>query len=113
MLAAGLTFAADPQKLQTMARNATTPAAHAEVARGYADWAVSLDAKAVTHEANAERMAKDTRYNPMKHKWPAMAAAPVERERRLAMQARRAANEARELAQKHEALAGDKLTVAE
>jgi hypothetical protein len=49
----------------------------------------------------------------MKHKWPAMAAAPVERERRLAMQARRAANEARELAQKHEALAGDKLTVAE
>lgn len=113
MVTAGLTFAGDPQKLQEMAKNATTPAAHAEVARGYLEWAKSLDEKAARHELNAERLAKDTAYNPMKHKWPAMAAAPAERERRLAMQARRAANEARQLAMKHEAMAGNKQTSAE
>jgi hypothetical protein len=96
-----------------MAKNATTPAAHSEVARGYRDWANTLEAKAVKHESNAERLAGDTRYNPMRHKWPAMAAAPAERERRLAMQARRAANEARALALKHEGLGEPKRTAAE
>jgi hypothetical protein len=113
MLAAGLAFAAGAQKLQTMANNANTPAAHSEVARGYLEWAKSLDEKAAKHESNAERLARDAAYNPMKHKWPAMAAAPAERERRLAMQARRAANEARQLAMKHEALAANKPTSAE
>lgn len=52
-LAAGLTFAADPPKLQTIAKNADTPAAHSEVARGYLEWAKSLDEKAAKREAIA------------------------------------------------------------
>ena len=113
ILAAGVTFAADSQKLQAMAKSASTPEAHSEVALGYRDWAATLDAKAAKHEDNAERLANSPVYNPMRYKWPAMAAAPAERERRLAMQARRAANEARTLAQKHEALAPPAQTAVE
>lgn len=113
ILTAGLTYASDPQKLQTMAKNAATPAAHAEVAIGYHEWAKALDAKAAEHEAKAERLARQANLNPMRHKWPAMAAAPIEKENRLAMQARRAANEARILALKHEALAEGKAISAE
>jgi len=113
ILGAGMMFAADPQKLQTLAKNAITPAEHAEVAIGYTEWAKALEAKAVKHEATAERLTREAHLNPMRHKWPAMAAAPIERENRLAMQARRAANEARQFAMKHEALAEGKPVVAE
>lgn len=115
LTAASLSIAAeaDSKQLQAKARAANSPTAHSEVSRDYLDRAAALDAKASRHEAEAERMAKDTNYNPMNHKWPALAAAPAERERRLAMQARRAANEARELAQKHEKLATVKGLAAE
>lgn len=113
ILAAGVTLAFDAERLQKQARAASTPSAHAEVARGYQQWADTLDAKAAKHEANVQRMAGDNGYNPIRHKWPAMAAAPAERERRLALQARRAANEARALALKHESLAAARLAEVE
>lgn len=107
---AGLALAAEPdaKRLAAMARAAATPAANADVARGYREWAAVLDEKAKNHEAEAEALAKAPGYNAMRYKWPALAAAPAERERRLAMQARRAANEARLTAEKHEARAEGK-----
>lgn len=66
----------------------------------YLGRAEQLEAKAAKHEANANELAQNKNYNPMRHKWPAMVQAPIERERHLAMQARRAAREARELAAK-------------
>lgn len=103
--APGLAGAAEAKKngkqLRAMAKQASTPAAHREVARDYRTWADQLDHKARKHEAEAERLAKDTSYNPMRQKWPAIAAGPLERHRHLAAQARRAANEARLLAEEH------------
>jgi hypothetical protein len=86
LVLAGLTFAqsnADRDKADEYRRNAA-----------------KLDQKALRHEAEADRLAKNSRSNPMAHKWPAMVQGPIDRERRLAMQARRAAAESRELAAK-------------
>jgi len=69
----------------------------------YRDRAEQLEAKAIRHEANAEELTNRKGYNPMRHKWPAMVQAPIDKERHLAMQARRAAREAREMAAKLEA----------
>lgn len=104
-LTATLTFAADPARLQALAKSASTTTAHTEVARGYVEFADSLESKAAKHEKEAERLAKAAENNPLRHKWPAMATAGAERERRLAMQARRAASEARATALKHQSLA--------
>jgi hypothetical protein len=104
-MTATLTFAADPERLQALAKSATTTAAHSEVARGYVEFADTLEAKAAKHEKEAARLAKAAEGNPLRHKWPAMATAPAERERRLAMQARRASSEARATALKHKSLA--------
>lgn len=101
------------QQLQAMARSANSPTKHAEVARAYTDRAAELDAEALRHEAEAQRLLKDNGYFPMRHKWPALANAPAETKRRLAMQARRAAHEARELARKHQGLAESKSVAAE
>lgn len=70
--------------------------------------AAKLEQKAVRHEAEADRLAKKSKSNPMAHKWPAMVQGPIDRERRLAMQARRAASESLELAAKHDAKANAK-----
>lgn len=105
ILAAGITFAADSNRLQAMAKAANTPEAHTEVAAGYNSWAATLEAKADSHEREATRLAKAALKSHLLHKWPAMATAPAERERRLAMQARRAAAEARSIALKHKSLA--------
>jgi hypothetical protein len=105
LMTATMTFAADAERLQAMAKAANTTTAHSEVARGYVEFADTLEAKAAKHEKEAERLAKAAESNPLRQKWPAMASAPAERERRLAMQARRAASEARTTALKHKSLA--------
>lgn len=66
----------------------------------YKDRAAKLEAKAKKHDAEADRMEKASRSNPMLYKWPAMVKGPIERERRLAMEARRAAAESLEMAAK-------------
>jgi hypothetical protein len=60
-----------------------------------ADRTRDLEAKAIHHEREADRLALAAQKSPMQSKWPAIANAPAERERRLAMQARRAWSEAR------------------
>ena len=107
MLAVGISFATEAGELQAMAKVASTPAEHSKVAVAYQDWASLWDAKADKYERHAEALANN--YDPMRQKWPALANAPVERSRQLAMQARRAANEARALALKHQEIAATKL----
>lgn len=68
----------------------------------YKDRAAKLEEKARKHDAEADRMDKASRSNPMLYKWPAMVKGPIERERRLAMEARRAAAESLELAAREE-----------
>jgi hypothetical protein len=92
--------AVNPGKIEQLAKNASTAAEHSEVARQYRLRAESLEAKALLHEEEAGKLAK--RPLPgLAHKWPAMVARPAEQERRLALQARRAARESYELADRH------------
>jgi hypothetical protein len=63
-----------------------------------------LDAKSARHEEQAIKAAKRP-LPPLAHKWPAMVQRPADREKQLAIQARRAAQEARELAARHVGLA--------
>lgn len=89
------------KKLAAMAISAKTEAEHSAVARQYDSRADAFEAKAKRHDAEADKLANQKVYNPMMHKWPALAQAPAEKQRRLAMEARRAAQEARDLAGKH------------
>ncbi|MEZ5398539.1 MAG: hypothetical protein R2729_02655 [Bryobacteraceae bacterium] len=91
------------EKLEAMAKTASTSEEHAAVAGHYRKWADALDSKASLHEEAAAKHAKQL--PAMAHKWPAMAYNhPAQKEKRLAVQARRAANEARQVAMKHVAL---------
>lgn len=96
--------ALDGEELAALAKAAKTPAEHLTVAKHYQTRAERFEAEAKRHEDNANRLAKRDNHFPLAHKWPAMAQAPVDRERAKAMQARRAAKECVELAAKHNAL---------
>jgi hypothetical protein len=91
----------DPQQLKQRSSAASTPEAHAKVASDYASWADSLTAQARQHEREAERLSQHAVGSAMRYKWPSMVTGPADRERRLAMQAHRAAQEARAIAQSH------------
>lgn len=86
-------------KLQAMAEQAKTPAQHAAVAKQYRLRAESFEAKAVEHEINAERYAKAA--GAMYRKWPGMAPRAMQEEKQKAVEARRAAQENRTLAESH------------
>lgn len=102
----------DDKQLLSMAKSANTAEAHLTVAKAYDSKAEALEAKARKHEAKADELANRTSYNPMAAKWPAIVQGPIDRERQLAMQARRAAFEARDLAARHRDLR-DKATAAD
>jgi len=87
-------------KLEQLAKAASTPEQHAAVAKHYRVWAENLDAKAASHEQEAAKLAK-LPLPAMAHKWPAMVSNPAAKEKQLAIQTRRAAHEARVLAQRH------------
>ncbi|MGE0592385.1 MAG: hypothetical protein AB7G23_18930 [Vicinamibacterales bacterium] len=98
---------AGPTASDTLARRsaeATTPAEHASVARDYRLRAEAFEEQAQEHEADAVRLAERRRF-PVELKMPAVLRRDGERERRLAMQARRAAREAYERADHHIRLA--------
>lgn len=97
---AGIDPAKSADEIQTMAKNATSGSDHANVARHYRLRAEELEAKAKRHEEEARKLEKQP-LPGMAYKWPAMVPRPAEKERRLAMQARRAANEASKLAARH------------
>ncbi|MCW5966359.1 MAG: hypothetical protein KIT83_20145 [Bryobacterales bacterium] len=102
---------ADTSALERMAESAQCAAEHAEVARGYRLRAEQLEAKAVKHEKNATELEARPK-GPMHHKWPAMAQKPWAKERDMAMQARRAANESQLLADKHLRLGMENITAS-
>jgi len=70
----------------------------AKAATSHSERAGFFEAKAMKHEAEAERLANSRNYNPMAAKWPALANGPVEYHKQAAMQARRAAAEAQRMA---------------
>lgn len=96
----------DDKQLARLAKEAKTAAEHNRVASLYEKRAEALEAKAKEHEAEATRLESKQGYNPLAHKWPAMARGPVEHQRSKAMQARRAARESLELAARHREQAG-------
>ncbi len=83
--------------------DANTPKEHAQVAKTYRLRAEAQEAKAAEHEANAKKMRNS--HNAMAHKWPAMVNNGWQRESQLAVQARRAAQESRAIAERHLSLA--------
>jgi hypothetical protein len=89
-------------KLEEMSKEANSPAEHAKAAKQFRLRAESLEAKAKKHEENAR---KRNSPNPMATKWPAMVRNGTDRESRLAMQARRAAQECYTRAARHVSLA--------
>lgn len=86
-------------QLAALAREARTPNEHARVAKGYRLQAESFEAKAAEHEARVERLMKNQL--PIAHKWPAMGAGDIEKAKRQALDARRAARQSREFADHH------------
>ncbi len=95
---------ADIREIQKITRGAKTPAEHLAAAGHWETRALALDAQAAKHEREADALVRNNVYNPMKHKWPAMVQAPIDRLRAKAMQARRAAHESRELMAHHREL---------
>jgi len=89
--------------LEKMSAAAVTASDHARVAKQYRLRAESLETKAKQHEQEARRLGSG--HNPMAVKWPAMGRAAAERESRLAVQARRAAQECLARADRHIRLA--------
>jgi hypothetical protein len=89
----------EAKAIERMSETATTASDHARVARQYRLRAESLEAKAADHEKEARRLRAV--HNPMATKWPAMGRAAEDRETRLAMQARRAAQECYARANRH------------
>lgn len=112
ILAASLSWAVDPKNLEALAEKASTPAEHVKVAKEYRLRAEQLDEKAQQHEEEARKLEKRPR-TALEYKWPAMGRQPWVEERKLAMQAKRGANEARELADKHQALAVEGLAAGQ
>lgn len=100
------------EQLAERARAARTAEEHHAVADGYQKLASQQRERAERHEQEAERLAPRG-FHPMLHKWPGLALAPANRERARAMQARRAANEAMQLAEIHRERARENAAAAE
>lgn len=98
-------------KLEQMAEAAQCAAEHGEVAKQYRLRAETLDAKANEHERKAAELEKKPK-GPMHSKWPAMASKPWVKERDLALQTRRAAKEAQQLADRHVRLGVETLSAS-
>ena len=89
----------EASKLSALARDARTPAEHAAVAKQYRLRAELFEAQAAEYEQSAKR--RQQAAGPMIHKWPAMAPPAVQKDKQKAVEARRAARENRELAERH------------
>lgn len=98
-------------KLEQMAEAAQCAVEHGEVAKQYRLRAEQLEARAVKHEKRAAELEAKPK-GPMHAKWPAMARKPWVKERELAIQARRAAKESKQLAERHVQLSVETLTAS-
>ena len=108
----GATPMVERGKLEKMAENANTAKEHVAVAKQYRLQAEEFERKASKHEAEARKL-QTSPSNPIAHKWPAMAGRPWEKERQLAMEARRAAAECLEASDRHMRLSVEKLADAQ
>lgn len=90
------------ESTHSKAAAADTAAKHAAVAKEYRLHAEALNAKAVEHEKNVQGY---VRAMPQMRKFPGMAPAAMQKEKSKAVEARRAANEAMALADRHVRLA--------
>lgn len=93
----------DQARLMARSREARTVSEHADLARQFRLQAESFDAKAAEREAAARRQARQT--PAIVHKWPAMATGSLNQVKQQALEARRAAQESRSLADRHLRLA--------
>lgn len=84
------------------AASATTAAQHATVAKEYRLHAESLNAQAAAHEKSVKDL---VRAMPQVQKWPGLASGQLQTEKSKAVETRRAAREAMELADHHMRLA--------
>ena len=109
--AIGATPMVERGKLEKMAESAKTPKEHVTVAKQYRLQAEDFERKAAQYEAEASKL-QASPGNPMAHKWPAMAPRPWEKKRQLAMEARRAAAECVQAADRHMQLSVEKLADA-
>lgn len=91
-------------KLHRMAREATTAADHARVAKLFRLRGEAMEAKALEHESRARQFSEQPK-PALAHKWPSMVPQKSAEERKLAVQTRRASREAFEMASKHVQLA--------
>ena len=109
MLAAPAAYSAEPvlaaKQIEQLAKKANTSDEHAAVAKQYRARAEMLEDEADKLEREVRQRKSAT--NPVAVKWPAMANGGVAKKERLAMQARRAAQECNQLAAYHQRLAGD------
>lgn len=86
-------------QLAALAREARTPSDHARVAKSYRLQAESFEAKAAEHEARVEKLTKHQ--PPIANKWPSMVSGDIAKAKRQVVDARRAALESRQLADRH------------
>ena len=111
LAAATLANAAEPAKsmevreIKKLAVEAKSAPEHSRVAEQWEARAIAFEAQAAKYEQEADARARDKGYNPMRHKWPAMAQGPIDYLRSKAMQARRAADESRQMMAHHRDLA--------
>ena len=96
-------------KLVEVSRDARTAPEHAAVAKQFRLRAEALDIQAAKHEESARRRAESA--TAIMGKWPAMAPRILQEDKQKAMEARRAARENHELAEKHRQLSLEALAV--
>src|SRR5262245_37099292 len=89
----------ESSKLSALARDATQPAEHVRVANQDRLREELFEAQAAEYEQSAKR--RHQAAGPMIHKWPAMSPPALQKDKQKAMEARRAAQENRELAERH------------
>lgn len=88
--------------LRERSKSAKTLQDHTLLAEQFLLRADHYTVKAEKHEAEAKAIAARKVHNPMTSKWPALAEAPANYAKNQALQARRAAEEARKLAAFHQ-----------
>ena len=103
LAAPGFAQSADQAQLMARSREARTVTEHADLARTFRLQAESFEAKAAEREATAARQARQA--PSIVHKWPAMATGSLNQVKQQAVEARRAAQESRSLAERHLRLA--------
>lgn len=91
------------EQVHSMAATANSAAKHAEVAKQYRLHAEALDTQATEHEKNVANLTRNT--SATVKKWPGMATRQLQNEKAKALEARRAARQTMELADRHVRLA--------